>query len=146
MSHTKPKFYLNAVTLYRFYSHPSIRKIPLIPKIMESINYFIFNCSIPASAVIGKGTYFSHRGMAVVIHKNAIIGDDCVIGTCVTLGGRGKGIAGAPVVGNCVVISTGAKVLGDVRIGNFATVGANSVVLKDVPENMTAVGVPAKNI
>jgi serine O-acetyltransferase len=139
----KPKFYINAVSLYRFYSLPIIRRIPLLSKILEGLNYLIFNCSIPASVVIGKGTYFSHRGMSVVIHKNSKIGENCVIGTCVTLGGKGKGIEGAPCLGDRVVISTGAKVLGPVSIGDDTVVGANSVVLKDVPSGMTAVGIPA---
>lgn len=146
MSNHKPKLYINAVSLYRLYSHPLVIKIPLVSKLLEALNYFIFNCSIPASVSIGKGTFFSHRGMAVVIHKNAIIGENCVIGTCVTLGGKGKGIEGAPKVGNGVVISTGAKILGGLRIGDNVTIGANSVVLKDVPDGMTAVGIPANNI
>jgi serine O-acetyltransferase len=138
------KNYFNAITLYRLYSKSSIKKLKMIKMLLESVNYFLFNCTVPASCSIGKGTFCSHRGMSVVIHNDAIIGTDCTIGTCVTIGGRGKGVRGAPVIGNNVYIATGAKVLGPVTIGDNAIIGANSVVLKDVPEGMTAVGIPAR--
>jgi serine O-acetyltransferase len=144
MPNNKTKFYINAVSLYRFYSLPIIKKTPYLSKVFEGINYLIFNCSIPASVIIGKGTFFSHRGMSVVLHKNCVIGDNCIIGTCVTLGGKGKGIEGAPIIGDRVVVSTGAKLLGGINIGDDAVIGANSVVLHDVPKGMTAVGIPAR--
>ncbi|MCJ8296350.1 MAG: serine acetyltransferase [Colwellia sp.] len=146
MKCSKDKFYLDALFLYRIYSIPSIRRIPMLSKLLEGINYFIFNCSVPASAIIGKGTFFSHRGMSVVIHKQSIIGENCTIGTCVTLGGKGKGIDGAPIVGNNVTISTGAKLLGAISVADGAVIGANSVVLNNVHENATVVGIPGKEI
>jgi serine O-acetyltransferase len=84
--------------------------------------------------------------MSVVIHKKAIIGENCTIGTCVTLGGRGKGIEGAPIIGDNVYISSGAKILGPIRIGNNVIIGANSVVLKDVSDDKTVVGIPAREV
>lgn len=144
MSYQRPASYFNAVSLYRLYSHSWFSRVGLLRALAESVNYFLFNCSIPASCRIGPRTYCSHRGMSVVIHKNAVIGSDCVIGTCVTIGGRGKGVDGAPVIGNNVYLATGAKVLGPVTIGDNAVIGANSVVLHDVAESATVVGIPAR--
>ncbi|GAB3274062.1 serine O-acetyltransferase [Parahaliea aestuarii] len=143
MTYQRPTRYFNAVSLYRCYrGDPGTGFTPL-RKFAEALNYFLFNCSIPAACVIGDRTYCSHRGMSVVIHPQSVIGDDCVIGTCVTLGGRGKGMEGAPRIGNNVYIATGAKILGPVSIGDNAVIGANSVVLHDVAANQTVVGIPA---
>ncbi|TXS89896.1 serine acetyltransferase [Parahaliea maris] len=144
MAYQRPQRYLNAISLYRWYRRGLPARIGLLRKLAESLNYFLFNCSVPASCQIGERTYCSHRGMSVVIHKDAVIGKDCVIGTCVTLGGRGKGVEGAPVIGNNVYIATGAKILGPVSVGDNAVIGANSVVLTDVPANQTVVGIPAR--
>lgn len=150
MAYKRPKHYFNAISLYRHYSISSsgssgwLFRSRLLRKLAESLNYFLFNCSIPASCRIGVGTYCSHRGMSVVIHNRAVIGRDCVIGTCVTIGGRGKGTDGAPVIGDNVYLATGAKILGPITIGDNAVVGANSVVLHDVPANTTVAGIPAR--
>lgn len=140
------KSYFNAITVYRFSSWLYKNKLHRASKIIDAITYFLFNCSIPGSCSIGQGTYCSHRGMSVVLHPNAIIGKDCIIGTCVTIGGKGKDIDGSPIIGDGVYISTGAKILGSVNIGNNSVIGANSVVLYDVQENNTIVGIPAKVI
>jgi len=144
LAYQRPQRYLNAVSLYRWYSRGLPARIALLRKLAESLNYLLFNCSIPASCRIGERTYCSHRGMSVVIHEAAVIGRDCVIGTCVTLGGRGKGVEGAPVIGNNVYIATGAKILGPVHIGDNAVIGANSVVLTDVAADQTVAGNPAR--
>lgn len=106
------------------------------------LNHLVFKCSIPFQAEIGKGTKLGHGGIAVVINKRAIIGQNCVIGSCVTIGGKSKGDA-APKIGDFVYIATGAKVLGDIQIGNHVIIGANSVVVKDVPSNCVVAGIPA---
>ena len=137
--------YINAISLYRIYSKKIFIKYKL-SGILEAINYLIFNSSIPATATIGNGTFCSHRGMSVVIHKKAIIGRNTIIGTCVTLGGRGKDIEGAPTIGDNCYIATGAKILGPVTIGNNVVIGANSVVLSNVEDNSTVVGIPARRI
>ncbi|MBY6186818.1 serine O-acetyltransferase [Marinobacter hydrocarbonoclasticus] len=147
MSKYKPKFYFNAVSVYRL-SHYfwNVRLLRPLSRIIDMMGYLIFNCSIPASAKIGKGTFCSHRGIGVVLHKRSSIGNGCSIGTCVTLGGKGKDKPGAPTIGNNVYIGTGAKILGDVVIGDNVSIGANSVVLNDIPANSTVVGIPAKII
>jgi len=103
------------------------------------------NSAVYCQTEIGVGTIFGYGGIAIVIHKNAVIGKDCVIGSCVTIGGRSKSVR-VPVIGNNVYISTGAKVLGDIRVGNNVVIGANSVVINDVPDNCIVAGVPAKVI
>ncbi len=107
-------------------------------------NRFFTGIEIHPGAQIGKRLFIDH-GMGVVIGETAIIGDDCTLYHSVTLGGtsleKGKR---HPTLGNNVVIGAGAKVLGPVVLGNNSSVGANSVVIKDVPDNATAVGIPAR--
>ena len=99
---------------------------------------------IHPGATIGKRLVIDH-GMGLVIGETAEIGDDCLIFHGVTLGGTGKDVGKRhPTIGNNVLIGTGAKVLGPITIGDNARVAANSVVLKDIPENCTAVGIPAR--
>ncbi len=102
---------------------------------------------IHPGAKIGKNLFIDH-GMGVVIGETAEIGDNVLIYHGVTLGGTGHDgdKKRHPTVGNNVTIGTGAKLLGPINIGDNAKIGANAVVLKDVPENTTAVGIPAKII
>lgn len=124
---------------------------------MEKIAFKIFstfiksNCEIftgieiHPGATIGKRLFIDH-GMGVVIGETTIIGDDCVLYQGVTLGGVGTGehkVKRHPTLLNNVMISAGAKVIGDVTIGNNSIVGAQTVVLANVPDNCTVVGVPA---
>ena len=120
-------------------------KVPIMPKLIYYLQYLLFNCSVPASCDLGKGTKFGYGGMAVIIHARAKVGKNCVIGSCVTIGGK-SGWYEVPVIGDNVQIASGAKVLGPVRIGNNVIIGANSVVTKDVPDNCVVAGIPAKII
>lgn len=104
----------------------------------------ITGIEIHPAAQIGKGLFIDH-GCAVVIGETAIIGDNCTIYQGATLGGTGKHIGKRhPTIGNNVMIGAGAKVLGPVTIGDNSKVAAGAVVLKDIPENSTAVGIPAR--
>ena len=99
---------------------------------------------IHPGATIGKGLFIDH-GMGVVIGETAEIGDGCTIYQGVTLGGTGKDIGKRhPTLGDNVMVGAGAKVLGPVKIGSNSKIAANAVVLREVPENSTAVGIPAK--
>lgn len=131
-------FYRLSNILYRF-------KIPFFPMIIKGIIFLIYNSVIPYQAKIGKGTRFAYGGIGVVIHKRAVIGTKCVIGTNVTIGGK-SGHYQVPIIGNNVYISTGAKVLGPIKIGSNATIGANAVAIKNVEDNTVVVGVPAKKL
>lgn len=101
---------------------------------------------IHPGATIGKGLFIDH-GTGVVIGETAIIGNNVTMFHGVTLGGVGKEKGKRhPTIGNNVFIGTGAKILGDITIGDNSKIGANSVVLKDIPNNATVVGVPGKII
>ncbi len=99
---------------------------------------------IHPGATIGKGLFIDH-GMGVVIGETAEIGDNCTIYQGVTLGGTGKDVGKRhPTLGDNVMVGAGAKVLGPVKVGSGSKIAANAVVLREVPENSTAVGIPAK--
>ena len=117
-----------------------------LARLISQIARFFTGIEIHPGATIGKGLCIDH-GMGVVIGETAEIGDDVLIYHGVTLGGTGKDKGKRhPTIGNGVVIGAGAKVLGPIKVGNNAKIGATAVVVKDVPEGATAVGIPAKNI
>jgi serine O-acetyltransferase len=136
---------MNAITIYRIGHWCFIKKIPIVPKITWAINFLLFNSHIPASAKIGVGTKFAYGGIACVIHNRAVIGENCIIGSNVTIGGKSKSF-GVPIIGNNVYLATGSKILGSVKIGDGVMVGANAVVVKDVPDRCVVAGIPAKVI
>jgi serine O-acetyltransferase len=130
-----------------------LKKIPLIPKFLWTINRILFSCDLPFKADVDETVYFVHNGLGVVIHDNCKIGKGTQVLQHVTIGGnvnKQKEIDGlltnAPVIGTNVLCGVGAKILGPVKIGNNARIGAGSVVLSDVPDNSVVVGVPAKII
>ena len=105
---------------------------------------YVTGIEIHPGAKIGKGFFIDH-GMGVVIGETAEIGDNCTLYQGVTLGGTGKDLGKRhPTLGNNVMVGAGAKVLGPVYIGSNSKIAANAVVLHPVPENSTAVGIPAK--
>jgi serine O-acetyltransferase len=111
---------------------------------LSQTSRFFTGIEIHPGAQIGRRFFIDH-GMGVVIGETAIIGDDCLIYQGVTLGGTGKERGKRhPTLGNRVVVGTGAKVLGNIEIGDNVRIGAGSVVLKSVPPNSTVVGVPGR--
>jgi serine O-acetyltransferase len=104
---------------------------------------FAFATSIPYTAAIGDNTYFNNWGMGIVIHRRVVIGKNCRVGHGVTIGGRSEHHE-VPVIGNDVLIGVGATILGPVKVGDHATVGAHSVVIDDVPPYAVVVGAPAR--
>jgi serine O-acetyltransferase len=136
---------MNIYKLYRLAHFLYKKKIPVLPKIIFAIQYFLFNSVVPYQCTIGRGTRFGYGGIAVVIHRRAVIGKDCRIGSGVTIGGTSNKYE-VPILGDRVQVSTGAKVIGSVTIGNDVIIGANAVVLQDIPSNSVAVGVPARII
>ena len=120
--------------------------IPFIPRLISHIARFLTGVEIHPGAQIGRGVFIDH-GMGVVIGETAIIGDYCLIYQGVTLGGTGKECGKRhPTLGENVVVGSGAKVLGNLQIGNNVRIGAGSVVLRDVPSDCTVVGVPGRII
>lgn len=131
------------IHFYRFNNWLYRHHIPLLPKFIWKLQYLFFNCSVPASCKIGKGTKFGYGGIAVVMHARTVIGTNCMIGQGVTIGGK-SGWYEVPVIGDNVIINAGAKIIGPVKIGDNVEIGANSVVVKDVPSNCVVAGIPAK--
>lgn len=120
--------------------------IPVIPRFLSHIGRFLTGIEIHPAAKIGPGFFIDH-GMGVVIGETTEIGEDCLLYQGVTLGGTGKEKGKRhPTLGNHVVVGTGAKILGAIRIGNYVKIGANSVVLNPVPDYSIVVGVPGRVI
>ncbi|GIP24784.1 MULTISPECIES: serine O-acetyltransferase EpsC [Paenibacillus] len=115
-----------------------------VARIISQVSRFFTGIEIHPGATIGNRLFIDH-GMGVVIGETCEIGDDVVIYQGVTLGGSGKEKGKRhPTIGNNVVIGSGAKILGSFTVGDQSNIGANSVVLKEVPPNSTVVGIPGK--
>ena len=113
-------------------------------RMISQLSRHLTGIEIHPGATIGKGFFIDH-GMGVVIGETAEIGDNCTLYQGVTLGGTGKDVGKRhPTLGNNVMVGAGAKVLGPLTIGSNSKIAANAVVLHPVPENSTAVGIPAK--
>ena len=119
-------------------------RIPVLPRFISQVARFLTGIEIHPGAQIGKRFFIDH-GLGVVIGETAIIGDDVLLYQGSTLGGTGI-VQGKrhPTIGNNVVVGAGAKVLGNIVIGDNSYIGANAVVVKDVPSNSTVVGVPGR--
>jgi serine O-acetyltransferase len=121
-------------------------KIPLLPTLINKLFIrLLFGCQLGNGTKIGKNVVLGYGGLGIVIHERAVIGDNVNIGTCVTIGGTNKKYE-VPVVGDNTIISSGAKIIGPIRIGKNCVIGANAVVVDDIPDNCLAVGIPARVI
>jgi serine O-acetyltransferase len=133
---------MDAIALHRLGHRAYVMGIPLLPRLIDYLIFLLFNSVIPYTTHIGKGTRCGYRGMSVVIHEDAIVGRNVMIGAHVVIGGRSG--QPAPIVEDGVYIGANACVLGGIRIGKDAVIGAGAVVLKDVPPGVRAVGNPAR--
>ena len=135
---------LHALWIHRF-TQPLWRfGFPTIARFISQSNRFLTGIEIHPAAQIGRRFFIDH-GMGVVIGETAVIGDDVTLYQGVTLGGTGKEKGKRhPTLGNRVVVGSGAKILGNIHIGEDSQIGASSVVLKDVPPKSTVVGVPGR--
>lgn len=120
-----------------FYKH----KMKILAKILYHIIQLLFGCTIPYSAELKKGVNIAHFH-GIVIHQDTTIGAGTIIYQNVCIGGR-NGTGGAIIGENCI-LGAGCCILGKIRIGNNVKIGANAVVLEDVPDNCTVVGIPGK--
>lgn len=135
---------LHAIWFYRVSHYFYKRKWYVLARFISQIGRFFTQIEIHPGATIGEGLFIDH-GAGVVIGETAEVGNDVTIYQGVTLGGTGKEKGKRhPTIGNNVVISTGAKVLGSFKVGDNVRIGAGSVVLKEVPSDCTVVGVPGR--
>ena len=115
-----------------------------LARLVSQLTRFFTGIEIHPGAVIGHNVFIDH-GSGIVIGETAEIGDDCLLYQGVTLGGTGKDVGKRhPTLGNNVMVGSGAKVLGPFRVGDNARIAANAVVLREVPEGATVVGVPGR--
>ena len=144
---------VKAVFFYRIANFFYLAKFDLIARIISQTIRFFTGIEIHPGASIGKNLFIDH-GMGVVIGETSIIGDNVTIYHAVTLGGISPSINSDsqrnekrhPTIGNDVVVGSGAQIIGPVKVGNCARIAANAVVVNDVAENTTMIGVPAKAI
>lgn len=134
----------HAILAHRFAHQLYLWKVPLFPRVISQISRFFTGIEIHPGATLGRRFFIDH-GTGVVIGETSEIGDDVLIYQGVTLGGTGheKGKR-HPTIGNRVVIGAGAKILGNIRIGDNVKVGSGSVVVHPVPDNSTVVGIPGR--
>ena len=134
----------HAILMHRVAHRLYEANIPLLPRLISQVSRFLTGIEIHPGAKIGRRFFIDH-GMGVVIGETTEIGDDVLLYQGVTLGGTGNEHGKRhPTIGNNVVIGTGAKVLGGIRIGNNVKIGAGSVVVYPVPDYSTVVGVPGR--
>lgn len=134
----------HAVTAHRLSHYLHEKGYRFTARTLSQFVKMITGIEIHPAATIGKGLFIDH-GSGVVIGETAVIGDDCTIYQGATLGGTGKHSGKRhPTLGNRVMVGAGAKVLGPIKVGDCSKIAAGAVVLKDIPENSTAVGIPAK--
>ena len=130
--------------LYRIAHFLNNLELKFIARLISQLARFLTGIEIHPGAVIGKRLFIDH-GMGIVIGETTTIGNNCTIYHGVTLGGTGKDkYKRHPDLGDNVIVGCGAKVLGPIKVGDNVKIGANSVVLKEVPENSTVVGIPGK--
>lgn len=142
------------IFIYRINNTIYNMNIPKIPKqislfigvVFQKLMEILTGISLPYSAKIGKEFYIGHFG-GIIIHSDAIIGNNCNISQGVTIGVSGRGEKrGVPVIGNNVYIGANAVVAGAISIGDNVVIGANSLVIEPVGTNTTVIGVPAKKV
>jgi serine O-acetyltransferase len=139
---TYPSFY--AILLHRLAHKLYLKHNYLLARILANFSRFLTGIEIHPGAIIGRRLFIDH-GMGVVVGETAIIGDDVVLFHGVTLGGTGKDKGKRhPTIGNNVLLSAYVQVIGPITIGNNTKIGASAVVLKSMPADVTAVGMPAK--
>lgn len=136
-----------ALANYRIAHALHVKGFRTLARAIMGISQIITNIDIHPASTIGRRVFLDHA-FGVVIGETAIVGDDVLIYQGVTLGGVSldRGVKRHPTIGNHTVIGSGAKILGDIIIGENCRIGSNSVVVKSIPDDSTAVGVPARII
>ena len=144
---------VKAVFFHRIANFFQLAKFYLVARIISQLSRFLTGIEIHPGAKIGKNLFIDH-GMGVVIGETSEIGNNVTIYHMATLGGiapsinsnNQRNVKRHPTLSDCVVVGSGAQILGPVMVGANAKIGSNAVVTKDVPENAVMVGIPAKNV
>ena len=144
---------VKAIFFHKIANFFAIAKFDLVARVISQFSRFLTGIEIHPKAKIGKNLFIDH-GMGVVIGETSEIGDNVTIYHAVTLGGSSPSIDSErqrhekrhPTIGNDVVVGSGAQIIGPIKIGNGARIAANAVVVKDVDDNATMVGIPAKAV
>lgn len=136
---------LEPETMHSYASRLHLKGVPVLPRMLEGFIFLMCNCVLPASASIGAHTKFAYRGLGTVVHARAVVGRNVMIGPGVVIGGK-SGHYDVPVIEDDCFIGAGAKILGPIVVGAGSVVGANAVVVRDVPERCLVAGVPARVI
>jgi serine O-acetyltransferase len=134
---------INALTAHRIAQKLHYANVPIAPRIIRKLSQLLFSSYVGLQAEIGEGTELAYGGLGIVIHPAAKLGRNVLVGPHVIVGGRSES-KGAPIIEDDVKIGAGACILGDIRIGRGALVGANAVVTHDVPAGAVVTGVPAR--
>jgi serine O-acetyltransferase len=132
---------------WRYGINPRLVRAPVsfLYKILHMFVQILTGIDLPCETKIGRRFKIEHFG-GIIISGDAAFGDDIIIRNGVTVGLKNAGRRGSPTIGNRVDIGAGAKILGRISVGDDVTIGANSVVIRDVPANSIAVGIPARII
>lgn len=130
---------------WRYTIRPRLLRMPFsfLYKLMKAFVQMITGIELPCETVIGRRFRIDHFS-GIIISGDAVIGDDVIVRNGVTIGLKNAAKRGSPVIGNRVDIGAGAKILGPITVGDDVVIGANAVVIKDIPSNSLAVGVPAE--
>ena len=135
----------NAIYFYRLERWLYTHHVPFLPKLVQLFLFLLYNCCVSGKVKIGKGSYFIRKGVSVVIHDNAVIGEYCRLGIHLVIAGQGpyKDVA---TIGDHVWIGPNVTIQGPVIIEDGVVIAPGSVVNKSVPKNAIVAGAPAKII
>lgn len=130
---------------WRYGLRSPLARVPMsfVYKLLRASMHILTGIDLPCEAKVGRRLRIDHFG-GIVVSGDAVIGDDVILRNGVTIGLKRTNERGAPVIGNRVDIGAGAKILGPINVGDDAVIGANAVVVHDVPAGAVAVGIPAR--
>ena len=137
------KTWRNPIYIYYLANWLYCHNIPVLPRLLQWLLFFLFNAVIPYQARIGPGCKLAHGGNGIVLHPDVCVGHNVLICHQVTIGGASKD-NNVPVIEDDVYIGAGAKILGSITIEENCVIGANAVVVKSVPSGCVVAGVPAR--
>jgi serine O-acetyltransferase len=132
---------------WRYGLRSPLARVPMsfLYKLLRAAMHVLTGIDLPCEAKVGRRLRIDHFG-GIIVSGDAVIGDDVILRNGVTIGLKRTNERGAPVIGNRVDIGAGAKILGAIHIGDDAVIGANAVVVRDVPAGAVAVGIPARTL